>query len=43
MKLNVTGGITADVSLAQSWYEKAKNLGSPAAPERLERLARLPE
>src|SRR5262249_7272118 len=42
-KLNVTGGITADVSLAQSWYEKAKNLGSAAAPERLERLARLPE
>jgi TPR repeat protein len=42
-KLNVTGGITADVSLAQSWYEKAKNLGSPTAPERLERLARLPE
>jgi TPR repeat protein len=42
-KLNVTGGIAADVSLAQSWYEKAKNLGSPVAPERLERLARLPE
>jgi TPR repeat protein len=42
-KLNVTGGITADVPLAQSWYEKAKNLGSPVAPERLERLARLPE
>jgi TPR repeat protein len=42
-KLNATGGITADVALAQSWYEKAKNLGSAGAPERLERLARLPE
>jgi hypothetical protein len=42
-KLNATGGITADVALAQSWYEKAKNLGSTVAPERLERLARLPE
>jgi TPR repeat protein len=36
-------GITPDVALAQSWYEKAKELGSTAAPERLEKLARLPE
>jgi TPR repeat protein len=41
-KSNVTGGITPDVALAQSWYEKAKALGSPTAAERLERLARLP-
>jgi len=42
-KSNVTRGITPDVALAQSWYEKAKALGSAVAPERIERLARLPE
>jgi TPR repeat protein len=42
-KLNAKGGITADVSMAQTWYQKAKDLGSAVAPERLERLARLPE
>jgi hypothetical protein len=42
-KLNTKGGITANVGLAQTWYQKAKDLGSAAAPERLERLARLPE
>jgi len=42
-KLNAKGGITADVGLAQTWYEKAKDLGSAVAPERLKRLARLPE
>jgi hypothetical protein len=42
-KLNAEGGVTADVSLAQNWYQKAKVLGSAAAPERLERLARLSE
>jgi hypothetical protein len=42
-KLNARGGITANVGLAQTWYQKAKDLGSAAAPERLERLARLPE
>jgi NitT/TauT family transport system substrate-binding protein len=40
-KSNVTGVVTSDVGLAQSWYEKAKALGSPAAAERLEELARL--
>jgi hypothetical protein len=35
--------MTPDVALAQSWYEKAKSLGSTTAPGRLERLARLPE
>ena len=42
-RLNPKGGITPDVASAQTWYEKAKDLGSPVAPERLERLARLPE
>ena len=42
-KLGAKGGVTADVALAHSWYEKAKDLGSTVAPERLERLARLPE
>ena len=42
-KLTPKGGIRPDIGLAQSWYEKAKDLGSTAAPERLERLARLPE
>jgi hypothetical protein len=43
MKLNTKGGITPNVGLAQTWYQKAKDLGSAVAPERLERLARLPE
>jgi hypothetical protein len=42
-KLNTKGGITPNVGLAQTWYQKAKDLGSAVAPERLERLARLPE
>jgi TPR repeat protein len=42
-KLNVRGGISPDFTLAAIWYEKAKALGSSEAPERLERLARLPE
>jgi NitT/TauT family transport system substrate-binding protein len=40
-KSNITGGVTSDVGLAQSWYEKAKALGSSVAAERLEALARL--
>ena len=42
-RLNPKGGITPDIALAHTWYEKAKDLGSAVAPERLERLARLPE
>jgi TPR repeat protein len=42
-KLNARGGITPDPTMAATWYEKAKDLGSSEAPERLERLARLPE
>jgi hypothetical protein len=37
-----SGRGTPDVALAQSWYEKARELGSAVASERLERLARLP-
>ena len=39
--LNVSTAITPDVMLAQRWYEKANDLGSAAAPERLQRLSRL--
>jgi hypothetical protein len=42
-KLGAKGGITSDIALAHSWYEKAKNLGSTLALERLERLARISE
>jgi hypothetical protein len=42
-KQNARGGITANVGLAQTWYQKAKDLGSAVATERLERLARLPQ
>jgi TPR repeat protein len=42
-RVNPKGGITPDVAMAHMWYEKAKDLGSAVAPERLERLARLPE
>jgi TPR repeat protein len=42
-RVNPKGGITPDVAQAHAWYEKAKDLGSAVAPERLERLARLPE
>ena len=42
-QLGAIGGITSDVSLANTWYEKARALGSPLARERLERLARVRE
>jgi hypothetical protein len=42
-QLGAKGGITSDVALANTWYEKARVLGSPLARERLERLARVPE
>jgi hypothetical protein len=35
------GGITPDVGLARRWYEKARDLGSSSAPERLARLRRV--
>jgi hypothetical protein len=37
------GGVPPDVVVARAWYEKARDLGSTAAPERLERLARMAE
>jgi hypothetical protein len=42
-QLGAIGGITPDVALANTWYEKARALGSPLARERLERLARARE
>jgi TPR repeat protein len=42
-KLGAKGGITSDVTLANTWYEKARVLGSTLARERLEQLARVPE
>jgi len=39
-KLGAKGGITSDVALAHSWYEKAMHLGSAMAPERLKNLTR---
>jgi hypothetical protein len=41
--LQAEGGITADIGLAQAWYKKAKDLGSAAAPERLNRLVHVSE
>jgi NitT/TauT family transport system substrate-binding protein len=40
-KSNNTRGVTSDVALAESWYEKAKALGSPAAAKRLAAVAQL--
>jgi TPR repeat protein len=42
-KLGTKGGITPDVALARRWYEKAKELGSSAAPERIARLTGRPK
>ncbi len=36
--LHLRGGVTPDPVLARRWYEKAKDLGSSAAPERIARL-----
>jgi TPR repeat protein len=33
-------GFPADAAMARTWYEKAKDLGSPVAPRRLELLTR---
>jgi hypothetical protein len=40
--LRLRGGIKADPALARRWYEKARDMGSAAAAERIERLARSP-
>jgi TPR repeat protein len=42
-KLRRREAVTLDIMLARSWYEKARNLGSTAAQERIVRLTQLPE
>jgi hypothetical protein len=42
-RLRLRGGIAPDVALARRWYEKARDLGSIAAPERIVRLTQLPQ
>ena len=37
------GGVTSDIMLARSWYEKARDLDSTIAPERIFRLSQLRE
>jgi hypothetical protein len=41
--LRVRRGIAPDLALARSWYEKARDLGSSAAPERIVRLTQMPQ
>jgi TPR repeat protein len=36
--MGLRGGITADPAQARRWYEKAREMGSSAAPERIARL-----
>jgi TPR repeat protein len=38
--LRLRGAIMPDPELARTWYEKARDLGASAAPERIARLAR---
>jgi TPR repeat protein len=40
--LRLRGGIKADPALAQRWYEKAREMGSAAAAERIARLTQNP-
>jgi len=40
-KLRRRDAVTLDIALAQSWYEKARNLGSTVARERIVRLSQL--
>ncbi len=42
-RLRLRGGIAPDVALARRWYEKARDLGSIAAPERIVRLTQIPQ
>jgi hypothetical protein len=41
--LVLKGGVPPDVGLAHAWYERARDLGSTMASERLDRLARMAE
>src|SRR5262249_20071025 len=38
-KIGIYGMVAADISLARTWYEKAKEFGSQEASRRLRRLA----
>jgi hypothetical protein len=40
-RLPLRGGIAPDPALARTWYEKARDLGSSAAPERIARLTQI--
>jgi TPR repeat protein len=42
-RLRLRGGIAPDVALARRWYEKARDLGSVTAPDRIVRLTQLPQ
>jgi len=42
-RLRLAEGIKSDVALARMWYERARNLGSLDARDRLSRLAQLPQ
>jgi hypothetical protein len=42
-RLRLRGGITPDLALARAWYERARELGSLAARDRISRLAQLPQ
>jgi TPR repeat protein len=36
--MRLHGGIVPDAAQARRWYERAREMGSSAAPERIERL-----
>ena len=42
-RLRLRGGITPDLALARTWYERARDLGSLEARDRISRLAQLPQ
>jgi hypothetical protein len=42
-RLHLRGGIAPDVALARRWYEKARDMGSIAAPDRIVRLTQIPQ
>jgi hypothetical protein len=41
--MRLRGGIKPDPGLARQWYEKARDMGASAAPERIARLAQNPQ
>jgi hypothetical protein len=41
--LRLREGIMPDLALARTWYERARDLGSPEARDRISRLAQLPQ